>query len=664
MKSKIISLALVIVFFISSLNYSNIFAQTPVFDEPNPPGSVFVVRVYYQHSDEIDQLSAFDVFEYNNREEQYVLVAVNQADYLRLQKMGFEVLVDPIETANFNRFSGINQVNSIPGYTCYRTVEETYQTAEAIVLAHPNLASWSDVGDSWGKSAGQADGYDMKVLKLTNAAIGGTKPRLFISASMHAREYTPAELVTRFAEYLIDNYDVNADATWLLDHYEIHLMMQANPDGRKEAEAGASWRKNTNENYCGVTSSNRGADLNRNFSYMWGSGGSSTIPCDTTYRGPGAASEPETQAMQNYIRAIFPDQRGTGAAPSDATGIYLDIHSAAGLVLWPWGYTSTNAPNATALQTLGRKFAYFNSYTPGQIVDTLYVASGSSVDFSYGELGVASYAFEIGTQFFETCSTFTNTILPANLQALIYAAKVARVPYLTPLGPDALNVAVSSAIVSIGDPVNLTATINDTRYRSGTNEATQNIAAAEYYLDTPPWSGGTPLAMAAADGSFNTKIEAVTTTLATSSLSAGRHILFVRGKDINNNWGAFSAVFLKIVDPTAVSINSFNVESEAGIVKLTWATDSEEASLGFNLYRAETLDGEKIKLNQQLIPSALPGSASGASYEFFDDNILPGIVHYYWLEHLDIYGASDFYGPQTAQIEMWRIYIPSVINYR
>ena len=61
---------------------------------------------------------------------------------------------------------------------------------------------------------------------------------MFITGSIHAREYAPAELVTRFAEYLVDGYGVDADATWMVDYHEIHLMLMANPDARKKAEAG------------------------------------------------------------------------------------------------------------------------------------------------------------------------------------------------------------------------------------------------------------------------------------------------------------------------------------------------------------------------------------------------------------------------------------------
>ena len=104
-------------------------------------------------------------------------------------------------------------------------------------------------------------------------------------------------------------------------------------------------------------------------------------------------------------------------APDDTTGVFLDIHSYGELVLWPWGFTSGAAPNATALQTLGRKYAYFNSHTPQQAY-ALYATDGTTDDHAYGELGVAAYCFEVGTAFFQSCSYFESTLLPANMPAL------------------------------------------------------------------------------------------------------------------------------------------------------------------------------------------------------------------------------------------------------
>ena len=111
---------------------------------------------------------------------------------------------------------------------------------------------------------------------------------------------------------------------------------------------------------------------------------------------------------------------------------------------------------------------------------------------------------------------------------------------------------MSDDIVVAGTSVSLTATLNDTRFnnQNGT-EPTQNIAAAEYYIDVPPWVTTTvpiSMPMTAVDGSFDSKIETAEAVVDTSGLAPGRHIIFVRGQDVNGNWGAFSAIFLEIED--------------------------------------------------------------------------------------------------------------------
>lgn len=444
---------------------------------------------------------------------------------------------------------------SITNYSCYETVEETFATARGFTTQYPTLATWSTVGQSWEKTAG-IGGWDIQVLKLTNSRITGNKPKLFINSSIHAREYTTAPLALAFAKQLLEGYGTNADATWILDHHEIHLMLQTNPDGRKKAETGLLWRKNTNRNYCGRMSNKRGADLNRNFTQSWNvtnGEGSSSSPCNETYRGPSAGSEPEVQAMQAYVRTLWPDRRGSGLtdpAPSDTSGIHIDLHSYSQLVLWPYGTTATTAPNGTAMQTLGRRLAWFNNYTPMQAIG-LYPTDGTSDSVSYGELGVAAFTIELGTSFFQSCTSYDSTIKPQNLSALMYAAKVVRTPYLTPAGPDVTTPTLSpnaaSTPVTAGTAVTLTASATDSHFnQSGGTEATQAIAAAEYYIDVPPWAGGAARALNPADGSFNSVTESVTGTVSTSGFSVGKHIVYVRAKDASGTWGPISAQFIQI----------------------------------------------------------------------------------------------------------------------
>jgi hypothetical protein len=453
-------------------------------------------------------------------------------------------------------------IQAVPGFPCYGTVEDTFAAAQGFVSSYPQLAQWIDVGNSWEKTAGLG-GYDINVLKLTNQSTTGTKPKLFINSAIHAREYATAPLNLDFARWLLEGYDNDADATWILDNHEVHLMLQTNPDGRKRAETGLSWRKNTNQNFCGPSGNSRGVDLNRNFSFSWNvtnGVGSSGNACSATYRGPQAGSEPEIQALESYVRNLWPDQRGPNrndAAPTNTSGIHLDIHSFSELVLWPWGDVNQLAPNGVALQTLGRKFAFFNGYEPQQSIG-LYPTDGTSDSVSYGELGVASYTFELGTQFFQSCNVYENTIKPDNLPALIYAAKVVRTPYITPSGPDSTNVSLSNNAevgVAAGTNVVVTAIARDDRYNnSNGSEGTQNINASEYYIDTPPWqSGAVANSLSANDGSFNERNETVSANIDTNGLSLGKHMVYVRSRDTSGTWGAVSAVFLNISDNPPVS---------------------------------------------------------------------------------------------------------------
>lgn len=535
--------------------------DTPAAEGPDFDSDFVVVRAYFDDPALLPPVTAWQEPWEINHDEGFILLSATPSEYEWLESLGFRLEIDDKLTALYTQPNEKlpGQLAGIPGYPCYRTVEETFADAEAIVLEYPQLATWTDTGDSWEKETpGGMSGYDIMVLRLTNETIPGPKPKLFISTSVHAREYAPPELSMRFAEYLVDNYGVDADATWLVDHHEIHLMLYVNPDGRKHAETGLLWRKNTNENYCSPTSSNRGADINRNFEFQWGCcGGSSGSQCSGTYRGSSPASEPETQTLQNYGRGIFPDQRDdplTAAAPVTATGIYLDIHSSGRLVIWPWGFTQDVAPNGIALQTLGRKFAYFNGYEPEQSIG-LYPAAGTTEEFGYGELGLATYTIELGNTFFESCDYFDNTLVPENMPALMYAAKVPRRPYMTPSGPDVLNVALSDGAVGPGAAVTLTATVNDTRYNnSNGSEPVQDIAAAEFYVDVPPWVTITvPISMplAPVDGAFDSPAEVVAGRIDTAGLGNGQHIVFVRGKDDWGNWGVFGSIFLTISEDNA-----------------------------------------------------------------------------------------------------------------
>ena len=94
-----------------------------------------------------------------------------------------------------------------------------------------------------------------------------------------------------------------------------------------------------------------------------------------------------------------------------------------------------------------------------------------------------------------------------------------------------------------------TASTTDLRFNNSQGtEPTQNIAAAEYYIDTRTVAAGRGGPPHAGDRwrSFNAKTEGLTASVPTDGLSPGKHLLFVRAQDAAGNWGAFSATFLRV----------------------------------------------------------------------------------------------------------------------
>lgn len=525
----------------------------------SPTPSPLIARIYFTHTPGLQHLVdlGIDIWEVDHARGS-VLAQVTQPQIDALTVAGYWVLIDYAQTEAINapRPHLPDQTSGIPAYVCYRTVGETYADLSALAVAHPSIARWIDMGNSWDKAIPSGPpGFDLNVLVLTNQAIPGPKPALFVMGAVHAREYVAAETATRFAEQLVNAYGVDPEITAILDFSEVHILAQANPDGRVWAEQGYSWRKNTDTtSACAFPT--YGVDLNRNSSYKWnsctGSGCSSTDPCSIFYRGTSPASEPETAALQTYLRGLFPDQRGpadTDAAPADATGILVSLHSYGGLVLYPWDWSAGAAPNDSQLRTLGRKFGFYNGHQVCRSAACLYAFDGSNTDWAYGDLGVAAFTFEMGSAFFQSCASFESSILQPNLAALGYAAKAAFHPYTAPAGPEVIGLSLGSATVFQGEKVNLFGIGDGTRYDShGWGlQPSVGVGAARWSVDAPPWAGGAVTPLAPNDGLFNSPTESLTGQIDTAGWTPGRHTIFVQAQNAAGNWGVPSAIFLNIV---------------------------------------------------------------------------------------------------------------------
>jgi len=217
---------------------------------------------------------------------------------------------------------------------------------------------------------------------------------------------------------------------------------------------------------------------------------------------------------------------------------------------------------------LARKFSFFTGYYAK--LGSGYTVDGSTKDFGYGRIGMPAFTFELGTEFFQDCALYESTIYPDNLQTLLYAARAVRAPYTQPSGPEVLSPSALPSTPGPGETVTITAVLDDTRFGPGETSppvSVEVIAAAEFYVDVPPWqAGAAPVVMTAVDGAFDSSIESITGSFSSAGLADGRHTIYVRGQDSAGYWGTVRAVFVWVLDPsTAAHIAGMLTDSVTGL---------------------------------------------------------------------------------------------------
>jgi len=102
--------------------------------------------------------------------------------------------------------------------------------------------------------------------------------------------------------------------------------------------------------------------------------------------------------------------------------------------------------------------------------------------------------------------------------------------------------------------------------------------------------------------------------------------------------------------PLAVALASFAAQGQADRVVVTWETVSELDNAGFNLYSGLQADGSDRAL-LTYVPSQAPGSTQGAFYSYEDLAVEAGQTYWYWLEDVDLGGATTLHGPVSATVQ-------------
>ncbi|KAG7456104.1 hypothetical protein MATL_G00248210 [Megalops atlanticus] len=263
-------------------------------------------------------------------------------------------------------------------FGAYHTLETIYNWMDTLVADHPSLVSKVNIGSSY-------ENRPMYALKFSTG--GDKRPAIWIDAGIHSREWVSQATAVWTANKIATDYGRDASLTSLLNNMDIYLMIVTNPDGYVFTHTGnRMWRK-TRSRISG--SSCRGVDPNRNWDAGFGGPGASKNPCSDSYHGPSAHSEVEVQNVVDLIKS-----HGNFKA-------FISIHAYSQLLMYPYGYSCNDVPDAPELDSVGRSAVkalsslYGTRYQVGSICKIIYQASGGSIDWSYNHGIKYSFAFEL-----------------------------------------------------------------------------------------------------------------------------------------------------------------------------------------------------------------------------------------------------------------------------
>ncbi|XP_063390499.1 carboxypeptidase B-like isoform X1 [Cydia fagiglandana] len=260
--------------------------------------------------------------------------------------------------------------------------------------------------------------YERRVLTLIKISANhkARNPIIFIDAGAHAREWAaPA-----FAMYIIDQLTMAAkkpthETEWLhgVDWY---ILPVVNPDGYEYSRSDPDnrmWRKSRSKTWREECF---GADINRNYDFMWGYRGASFDPCNfQTYAGEKAFSERETRLVRKVMKTN-----------SKRIKLYISIHSYGEYFIHSWGFTGSYLPDEwEKLRRLAQVYSKAVVKAGGRPFKVMsagqwYPASGGSGDYAFAVQKIPyTYTLEITDGYqFNFPEGLLHTVLPQYYEGL------------------------------------------------------------------------------------------------------------------------------------------------------------------------------------------------------------------------------------------------------
>ena len=267
--------------------------------------------------------------------------------------------------------------DAVPGG--YPDLAGIHASMNAAAANFPNICKVVNLTSTYGMPQ-TVEGRDLLAVKISdNVNVEEDEPSFLVVTTHHAREINTVTVALEAIDRFTQNYATSSLVKGLVDGNEIWISPIWNPDGYAYVfDVDNNWRKNRRNNGDGTF----GVDLNRNYTFGWGSPCSGSAGTNSsTYRGPSAGSEAEVQTMIAW---------GTDRRFDKV----FDIHSFASEVRY--GYGCFSHPLDPWMQTEAAKFSTAAGYG-GSTASSCCTAG----DFHWHGANTGSHAFlwEIGTSF-------------------------------------------------------------------------------------------------------------------------------------------------------------------------------------------------------------------------------------------------------------------------
>lgn len=285
-----------------------------------------------------------------------------------------------------------------PTFSGYYSYSQMIEAVDQLVQDYPTLAKKIPL------TTLTHEGRTIYVVKISddvNNESEANEPQILYMGLQHAREAIGGSSMIFLMQYLCEFYSKDSKIKDLVDNRVFYIIPCMNPDGyernrRTNPNGGGAQRKNRRKN-TGNDSSGAGVDLNRNWGVDWGTCGSvtcgssgscgSSIADDETYYGTGAFSEPETQAVRDFVTS----KNIVAAIDQHAFGPYYSL---------PYGKTARTltAEESKIFTHIPALMGHYNGMRAGNSCESVgYEVAGGVKDWwLIGDIGTGTKGKIIG----------------------------------------------------------------------------------------------------------------------------------------------------------------------------------------------------------------------------------------------------------------------------